>query len=182
MQPIQISRESPPDSLALDVCKDYLRIFDDSHDTVILLMRDAAIRAIENYTRQKFVTATFRQTFDDSAKIVLSAFPVVTIDALTVDTIVIATDVVATVTAPWQLSPTPLDAPSNSPNLFGTRCEVTYSVGWVDWPEDLILLVLEKMGEAFDGRKASGAAVTQHFTRAHTLALEHYCSHHDAIR
>jgi uncharacterized phiE125 gp8 family phage protein len=177
-----ISRESPPDSLALDVCKDYLRIFDDFQDSVILLMRDAAIRAIENYTRQRFVTATFLQSYSDTANIVLSAFPVVSIDAITVDNVALAPNVVATVSAPWQISPTPLDPPSATPSLFGTKCEITYSAGWVDWPEDLVLLVLEKIGEAFDNRKASGPAVSQQFTRAHTLALEHYCSHHDAIR
>jgi hypothetical protein len=181
----RISREAPPPTLSLAVCKEYLRIFDDSHNATILLMRDAAIRAIENYTRQTFVYSTNEQYFDTvtAEGLLLSVFPVLSIDSLTVAGVSISAELVATLSPAWQIAPTLLEPPTNSPTLFGsTDCTIRYTSGWIDWPEDLLLLVLEKLAESFENRRTSATNVTNQFSRAHSLALEAYCSHHDAIR
>lgn len=181
MLPVLISRQSPPDALSLEACKEYLRIFDDSHNGTILLMLSASIRAIENYTRQHFIQTVYSQSFEDEP-VVLSCFPVITIESATVDGEALTSPELQSLTFDKTAAPTELKPPSSDPTLLGTSSAITYKVGWLTWPEDLILLVLEKLGESFENRKASGPAITNRFTRAHTLALEHYCSHHDAIR
>lgn len=176
-----ISREALPAELSLSSCKNYLRIFDASHDSTITLMRDAALRAIENYTRQRFQTVTVEQSFLDNAlsQLTLSAFPIVSIDSITVDGTPIGSPELQSIKAPWQASPSAIES-QQTPFLGDTV--VRYTCGWVDWPADLLLLVLEKLGESFENRKATGPAVTNQFTRAHSLVLENYASYYDAIR
>jgi len=175
-----ITRGALPADLSLAKVKNYCRVYDDEHDDTIELLIDAAVEFIQTYTRQTFRATTFREELLVQP-IVLNRFPVISIATIekTVD------DVWVALTAGERAEYIEQDTvpPTFSGPSIGKPIRVTWQAGWADWPRDLILLVWQMVEESFGHRGTTpGTAQAAAFSRAHLLALEQYCTHHDAAR
>lgn len=193
---LSVSWESLPWEFGYENVKKYLRIFDDGvnseHAGVVDLLIKAAIEAIQTYTRQTFVRSTYRKKFD-SLPAVITAFPVISVAKveyytstwidLTLSLQEYEQEFQPYASGPWKCfidhsQPTKLLGET----VVGANAyRVTWEAGYADWPKDLILLVLQIASENFDVRGTTDPKAIR-FTRSHELALEQYCSHHDALR
>lgn len=177
-----ISRGSLPANLELDPVKTFLRVYDTEHDSTISLLIDAAIEFIQTYTRQTFRVTQYRFT-TEIQPIVLPRFPVISVD-------VIEKTVDASFEALNESDRNAYEVGSSTPPTLdglslASAIRVTWTAGYAaaDWPADLILLVWQIVEENFGHRGTTPAnAQAAQFSRAHKLALEQYCTHHDAVR
>lgn len=194
---ISTNWEQLPWQFGYERMKSYLRIYDDSanseHAGVVDLLIRAAIRSIQTYTRLQLVRATYRQIFTELPA-ELSAFPLIGLTKFEWWTGTTWTEITATkidvekafdayASGNWQY----FVSNEQPPKLKGQAVtnalayRLTWEAGFIDWPEDLILLVMQVVSENFDVRGVSDTKSIQ-FTRAHQLALDQYCTHHDALR
>lgn len=176
LQPL--SQLEPP--ITLEECKSYLRIFDDSHNVAITLMRDAAISAVESYTRQRFRVSTFMEAFEDAEAPVLRAFPIISLDEVLVDGVAVDSEDLAAIEFSRQCRPSTVSFEPGSGLTLLPHCEITYKAGWEVWPADLKLLILERMAESFENRTTQ-AANKNEFKFSHLTVLNSYSSDYDAL-
>lgn len=175
-----ISRGALPERLELARVKNYCRVYDDEHDDTITLMTEAAVEFIQSYTRQTFRSTQYREELTEQP-LVLRRFPVISVDLIekTVD------DAWVELTSGELAEYDELDTvpPTFSGPSLPKPVRVTWTAGYTDWPADLILLVYQMVEEAFGNRGTTPAtAQAVQFSRSHLLALEQYCTHHDAVR
>ncbi len=193
---VSVAWELLPWEFGYEYMKNYLRIFDDAanseHAVTVDILIKAAIEAIQTYTRQVFIRSTYRKKFD-SLPAKLPAFPVISITKaeyytdswhdLTIANQEIDQAFEAYSTGSWKCylensQPAELKGqPVTSANAY----RLTWEAGMSDWPKDLILLVMQMVSENFDVRGVSDTKAIN-FTRSHELALQQYCTHHDAMR
>lgn len=176
-QPTVVTRSALPSDLALANVKSYLRVYDTEHDATITLLIQAAVEFVQTYTRQTFQNTQFLQVFRENP-VTFKRFPVISIDEIEQT---VADSYVAVDESEYEPSD---DVP---PQLLGPTINlpirITWTAGFTDWPKDLILLIWQIVEENFDRRGTTpGTAQAMQFSRAHQLALEQYCTHHDAVR
>jgi hypothetical protein len=176
-EPTIVERLALPADLGLARVKNYLRVYDDEHDSTIQLLIEAAVEFIQTLTRQTFRRTQYSQIFRRSP-LILTRFPVLSVDLIEQTE---AESFVEVASDGYQLSE------SVPPQIFGPSLSapvrITWTAGYDDWPKDLVLLVWQMCEENFDRRGTTPAsAQAAQFSRAHQLALEQYCTHHDSVR
>lgn len=175
-----ISRSALPADLALAKVKSYCRVYDDEHDAVLGLLTEAAVEFIQTYTRQTFRSTQYREELTEQP-IVLSRFPVISVDLIEKTEADAWVELTSGELAEYEEQDTVPPA-LNGPTI-GKPIRVTWTAGVADWPKDLVLLVYQMVEENFYRRGTTpGTAQAAQFSRAHQLALEQYCTHHDAVR
>lgn len=191
MRPPEIlNRYDLPPLLQVAEVKKYLRVYDTEHDSVIMVLIDAAIEFIQTYTRQTFRKTQYRwQTTEQPLKI--PRFPVISVDLLEyTDTDGNWAEVAAEDLAEYEIT---LDTP---PLFRGDSLNAPLRITWTaglaasvaeatneDWPMDLIVLVWQVVEENFVHHTPTPAnAQAIHFSNSFKLAIEQYSTHHDAIR
>lgn len=180
MTPTIVSRGTLPNDLALAKVKNYLRVYDSEHDSTIQLLIEAAIEFIQTYTRQTFRPTTYEQVFTTSP-VVLPRFPVINLVSVSIFD---GANYVSGDLADWQEVETlPPQLRFLGSDAVFLPVKVRWVAGLVDWPKDLTLLVYQMVEENFDRRGTTPeTAQAAKFSRSHQLALEQYCTHHDAVR
>jgi hypothetical protein len=175
-----LSRGALPSDLSLAKVKNYCRVYDDEHDSLIELLIEAAVEFIQTYTRQTFRETQYREELTKQP-IELARFPVLSIDEIE-QTIEDAFEALSgPEVAAYELQDT--TPPTYKGPMIGKPIRVTWTAGWDEWPKDLILLVYQMVEENLYRRGTTpGTAQAAQFSRAHQLALEQYCTHHDAVR
>lgn len=185
LQPTVLSRSALPAKLSTATVKEYLRVFDTEHDSVIAVLIDAAVEFAQTYTRQIFRRTSYRWV-TDVQPIILPRFPVISVDSLEyTDTAGDFVALSAEVLAEYELN-----VLTTPPQLVGDYLEPNLRISWTaglatddDWPADLILLIWQMVEENFAARRASpDSAQAVNFSRAFRLALEQYTTHHDAVK
>lgn len=175
-----ISRASLPADLALAKVKSYCRVYDDEHNDVLDVLTVAAVEFIQTYTRQTFRSTQYREELLEQP-IVLNRFPVISVDLIEKTVAESWVELTAGELAEYVEQDTV--PPSFNGPTISKPIRVTWTAGWTDWPKDLILLVYQMVEENFYRRGTTpGTAQAAQFSRAHQLALESYCTHHDAVR
>jgi hypothetical protein len=141
---------------------------------------EAAVEFIQTYTRQTFRETQYREELTKQP-IELARFPVLSIDEIE-QTIEDAFEALSDLDREaYELQDT--TPPTYKGSMIGKPIRVTWTAGWDEWPKDLILLVYQMVEENFYRRGTTpGTAQAAQFSRAHQLALEQYCTHHDAVR
>lgn len=178
-----LTRNALPSSLSTATVKAYLRVYDREHDDVIDMLIDAAVEFIQTYTRQTFRHTEFRYT-TDIQPIVIPRFPVISVDDVEFTNSSDAFESLA------DLDDYELDADLVPPQFVGPSINAPVRVTWqagivsdADWPRDLVLLIWQIVDENFNRRGTTPAtAQAAMFSRAHQLALEQYCTHHDSVK
>lgn len=168
-----------PAALSTASVKEYLRVFDDSHDAVIDLLIDAAVQFVETFTRQTFRRRQYRMTSD--GVVMILQHPLQSIDTIeqTVGGSFVAVDPIT------DYQPTQTTPPTVHLSKLASPYRVTYTAGLPDgdWPADLVLLIWQMVEEHFTARRAApDKPHSAKFSRAFQLTLEQYCTHHDAVR
>lgn len=175
-----LSRSALPADLALAKVKNYCRVYDDEHDAVLGLLTEAAVEFIQTYTRQTFRSTQYREELTEQP-IVLNRFPVISVDLIEKTVADAWVELTSGELAKYEEQDTVPPA-FNGPTI-GKPIRVTWTAGVIDWPKDLVLLVYQMVEENFYRRGTTPAtAQAVQFSRAHQLALEQYCTHHDAVR
>jgi hypothetical protein len=160
--------------------KSYCRVYDDEHDAVLGLLTEAAVEFIQTYTRQTFRSTQYREELTEQP-IVLSRFPVISVDLIEQTVADAWVELTSGELAEYEEQDTV--PPAFSGPTIGKPIRVTWTAGVADWPKDLVLLVYQMVEENFYRRGTTpGTAQAAQFSRAHQLALEQYCTHHDAVR
>lgn len=183
-QPVIVSQDALPAELLLGPVKEYLRVYDNEHDTVITILVEAAVAFAETYTRQTFRARVYRWVTENQMPVHLPRFPVISLNSVEVQSAGEWAEVSAEDFAKITVSSDtpPMLVPGNI--LLEMPLRVTWKAGISgEWPRDLIVLIWQMVEENFRRRGASpdGAqAVT--FSRAFQLALEQFATHHDAVR
>lgn len=183
-QPEIITRNALPTNLGLSAVKEYLRVYDTEHDSVITLLIDAAVEFVQTYTRQTFRHTEYRWE-TNTQPIELPRFPVISVDDLEFTNTSEEFESISS----GDLAEYNLDL-STPPQFIGDSLEPPLRITWqaglandADWPADLILLIWQMVEENFTARRAApDAAASVHFSRAFRLSLEQYTTQHDAVR
>lgn len=174
-----LDTEALPSDLSVATVKSFLRVYDTEHDAVIGVLIQAAVEFVQTYTRQTFQITQFREELLEQP-IKLERFPVISVDSIE-----------KTVDGAWVALTTPERAeyeqrdtvpPTYRGPTIPTPIRVTWTAGYSVWPKDLILLIWQIVEENFYRRGTTpDTAQASQFSRAHMLALEQYCTHHDAV-
>ena len=140
--------------ISVDECRGFLRLFDSSHDAVLMTLRDAAIEFIEGQLREQIRTRTWRLTCTDGDTInglTFSKWPVISIEEIKLAGVA------------QSLTPFGVNAWENPPKLTGTLSGSGDQV--IEWKAGAVmlsaakrLLILQMVADYHRQREATGGS------------------------